>query len=363
MSVRFLEQDVEYVTFMGELLERFRFKGTRVWTRPRSGSLLYLTMTSNLEVKLYFTQSAADGIEIDWGDGSEAETVTETSANITHTYEEAGDYIISLSSIDGATWAPGGVLYNILGKEGGGKGYTSPELTEAVLDGAVTSLNSYAFEGCTSLSSITLPETLVTVNSNAFYGCTSLCQISLPDGVTTLAGSSFYGCTALEKLTVPSGVTVVNSSLCYGCSALRRVVLPEGITAIQTNAFYNCSALEEISIPATVTSIGTYAFFGCVSLPVNLELSVTTLGYSAFAKCTQLEKVWLRAAITTINAYEAKKDGAVTARYGPFLNCDASLVLYCEPASRPEGWNQYFNVYTGLDTRLSTQYGVADRPW
>ncbi len=362
MSVTFHGLPVDNITFRGELLERFRYKGVRVWTRPRSGSLLYLTLTSELAVKLYFTQSAADGISIDWGDGSEPETVADTSANPSHTYEEAGDYIISLSAVDDATWTPGGILYNILGKEGG-KGNTSPELTEVVLDGSVSGIASYAFDGCTSLEEIDLPPSVTSVESSAFYGCTALKAIAIPNGVTTVGGSAFYGCTALEDVVLPESVTSIGGSAFYGCAALTGIVLPETVTSIGTYAFYNCTSLASVNFPAGLTSIGNYAFFGCTALPVNLELSVTTLGYSAFAKCTQLEKVWLRAAITPINAHEAKTSGTVTARYGPFLNCDASLILYCEPASRPEGWNQYFNVYTGLDTRLATSYDVASRPW
>lgn len=363
MSVTYSGIAVENITFIGIQLERLRYKGRRVWTRPRSGSLLYVTLTSDLTLKLYFTQSVADGLSIDWGDGSEPETVNNTTANATHTYEAAGEYIVSLSSVDGATWAPGNTLYNLLGKSGGGKGSTSPELTDVVLDTSVNALNSYAFEGCTSLTSVTLPETVTQMNSNAFYGCTSLTRIELPATLTSIGDSNFYGCTALWEITVPDGVTSIGGSAFYGCTALSKVVLPESLTTIGTYAFYNCTSLVEISFPEGLSSIGNYAFFSCTALPANLELSVTTLSYSAFAKCTQLEKVWLRSGITTISVYEAKKDGAVNARYGPFLNCDPGLVLYCEPASRPDGWNQYFNVYTGLTTVLTTSYGQTVRPW
>lgn len=340
MSITYMGQAVENITFRGEQLELFRYKGRRVWTRPRSGSLLYLTLTSNLSITLSFTQSVANGISIDWGDGSEPQTVSGTSVSQAHSYEEAGDYIVSLTSVDGATWQPGGVLYNILGREGGGKGDTSPELTAVVLTEDVTGLGSYAFDACTSLTGITLPGTVTAVNSYAFYGCTGLKRVTIPDGVTTIATYAFYGCTALEK-----------------------VVLPESLTSFGTYAFNNCEVLSEINFPSALSSIGSYAFSGCVALPENLELGAATIDNASFAACTQLKNVWLRSTVTTIKVYNVISNSVVTAHRGPFQNCVESLVLHCEPASRPEGWSEFFDVYTGTETRLATRYGVTAKPW
>lgn len=351
-------------------LKKMLLGESQVWPSDKiiiDGSRLTLVLTSNLEITLNFQQSVANGISINWGDGSQEETVENTTANPTHTYQEPGLYVIVLYSINGATWIPGGSFSggsfkNIFNIEGG-KGNSSPELTEVVLNNDVSSLGSYAFSDCTNLSKIILPSTLTTISSNAFYKCSELREINLPSSITTLEADCFSNCLSLEELTIPSNVTTISTELCYGCVALKRVALLGAVTIIYGNAFNGCSALEEINFPSTLTGIYTQAFKDCTSLPKNLELFATTIQARVFEGCTQLEKVWLRTTIETINVNETKKSGSVTARYGPFFNCSSSLALYCEPSSRPTGWNEYFDVYTGLDTRLSTQYGVTSRPW
>ena len=96
--------------------------------------------------------------------------------------------------------------------------------------------------------------------TGVFAGCTSLTSVSLPDCVTSLPDGTFYGCSALETLTLPSSLTEIGKSAFKDCTSLKALVLPAGLTTIGDSAFEGCTALTELVLPASVTTIGSYAF-------------------------------------------------------------------------------------------------------
>ena len=77
-----------------------------------------------------------------------------------------------------------------------------------------------AFRGCSSLSSITLPEGITSIGVRAFYGCTSLSSITLPEGITSIGRGAFHGCSSLSSITLPEGITSIGGEAFYGCSSL-----------------------------------------------------------------------------------------------------------------------------------------------
>ena len=91
----------------------------------------------------------------------------------------------------------------------------------------------------------TVPATVTTFTTSAFEGCTALAQINLPNSLTDMASRTFYGCTSLTEVTLPDGVTQLTGFNFTDCSALEKVTLPEGITYIGSGAFKNCSALTD----------------------------------------------------------------------------------------------------------------------
>ena len=122
----------------------------------------------------------------------------------------------------------------------------------------------------TSATTVVIPSEIdgypVTMIANrAFYGCSSLTSINIPEGVTSIGTNAFYNCSSLKSITIPEGVTSIGNFTFFGCSNLESVSLPSILTSIGDYAFRNCSKLKSITIPEGVTSIGASAFSGCSS--------------------------------------------------------------------------------------------------
>lgn len=143
-----------------------------------------------------------------------------------------------------------------------------------------------AFENCTSIKTINLPDSVTNIGNEAFYNCSNLTDITIPDGVTSIGYNAFKSCTNLTDITIPSGVTVINDETFYDCSNLTNVTIPDGVTSIGDRAFYNCKNITDINLPDSVTSIGNSAFYICSNLTnINIPDSVTSIEAFAFTGC------------------------------------------------------------------------------
>ena len=172
----------------------------------------------------------------------------------------------------------------------------------AEIDGvAVTSIDRYAFSGCTRLKSVTIPNSVTSIGYNAFGGCTSLASIDIPNSVTSIGDSVFYGCTSLASIDIPNSVTSIGFSAFYGCNSLASINIQNSVTSIGFSAFQGCTSLASIDIPNSVTRINHYAFSGCTSLAsIDIPNSVTSIGDSVFYGCTSLASVDIPNSVTSI---------------------------------------------------------------
>ncbi len=104
------------------------------------------------------------------------------------------------------------------------------------------------------------------IGTNAFNGCESLTSVTIPSGVTSIGTATFYGCKGLTSVTIPSGVTSIGRDAFEYCSGLTSIEIPNSVTSIGRDAFYECSGLTSVTIGNSVKSIGTNAFYNCKSL-------------------------------------------------------------------------------------------------
>ena len=168
----------------------------------------------------------------------------------------------------------------------------------------LTSIGEWAFSGCNSLTSVTIPNSVTSIGRYAFYDSRGLTSVTIPNSVTTIGSQAFYACRGLTSVTIPNSVTSIEWSAFYGCSGLTSVTIPNSVTSIGNYAFQDCIGLTSITIPNSVTSIGEQTFQGCSGLTsVTIPNSVTSIGYQAFRACTDLTSVTIPNSVTSIGSY------------------------------------------------------------
>ena len=174
-------------------------------------------------------------------------------------------------------------------------------LTSVEIGNSVTSIGNYAFQNCTSLTSVEIPDSVTSIGYYAFCNCTSLTSVEIGDSVTSIDSNVFKNCTSLESIEIGDGVTSIGYAAFENCTSLTSVEIPDSVTSIGNYAFYNCTSLTSVEIPDSVTSIGREAFWGCTSLEsVEIGGGVTSIGGSAFENCTSLTSVEIGDSVTSI---------------------------------------------------------------
>ena len=156
-------------------------------------------------------------------------------------------------------------------------------LVSVEIGDCVTSIGELAFDGCSSLTSITIPNSVTTIGRGGL-SFTGLIDVVLPNSVTSISNEVFMSCSALTSVTIPSGVTSIGEYAFQTCSNLTSVTIPSGVTSIGEYAFQTCSNLTSVTIPDSVTSIGSSAFRYCSRL-ASVTVNATTppaLGTNAF---------------------------------------------------------------------------------
>lgn len=207
---------------------------------------LYITIPANAmpdrppprnQVPLYIQQTVANGVTIDWGDGTAPQTLPGTGAvNTKHTYEQAGDYVISLDPAEECELGFG---------------------TDSANYCTMGSTGDYGKVYCDMLKKVYTGKNVSIIGNYAFNYCYSVLIINSSVGIKSIGEQAFYACYSLTSM-----------------------IIPEGVTDIGKYAFRNCFSLTSMIIPESVTDIGNYAFGGCTGVKEYHFLSTTppTLG-------------------------------------------------------------------------------------
>ena len=145
-----------------------------------------------------------------------------------------------------------------------------PDLRRVTLEeGLVLVAVDDMFKNCTSLSSITIPNSITTIPSHMLEGCTSLTSVTIPDSVIKIGMYAFKGCTNLTNVNIPSNISIIDGSSFQNCSSLQEVVIPNTISSIGQEAFRGCTSLTSITIEATTPpTIYSYTFEDTNNCPI-----------------------------------------------------------------------------------------------
>ena len=224
-----------------------------------------------------------------------------------------------------------GLVYLIKDGEAMVTGVEDDEITSAVIisevDGApVTAIGNEAFEDCSSLVSVTLPERVKSIGDYAFGCCYGLREVTLPEGLEAIGNGAFEDCSSLVSVTLPEGLESIGDYAFEYCESLAAIVIPSSsVTTIGDSAFYDCVSLASVTLPEGLESIGDYAFKYCESLAtIVIPSSVTAIGTGCFSECTSLTAIVVAAG----NAEYTAVDGVL-------YSADRTA-LFCYPEGKPE---------------------------
>ena len=238
---------------------------------------------------------------------------------------------------------------------------TIPEFVEhGGITYSVTSISEYAFTFCSSLSHITIPQSVTKIGSSAFsstginkdesnwdngglYIDHCLVEVksdfsgdfSLKEGTRLLATEVFYR-SSLKSITIPNSLQNISDRAFVGCDSLSSIIIEDGVNSIGNSAFEGCVSLSSIVIPNSISNIGEEAFFNCSSLrSIVIPEGVTTIERKVFTNCSSLESVTLPNTLKSIknHAFHACESLDSIQIPNSLTNIGASAFGYCHSLS------------------------------
>lgn len=223
----------------------------------------------------------------------------------------------------------------------------------------VSALNSNTFHGNTTITSVTLPDSITDVASDSFESCSNLNYVKLPAGLKTLNSCLFNKCGSLKTVVMPEGDVVLKMMCFWDCSSLTGITM-DNITSVGSDAFLHCFSLQKVDLPKA-TEIGASAFRGCTSLTdVKLGNNLNSIGASAFADCSSLTNVDLGTSVQTIYDNAFRRTGVFSISIPDSVNyCESQLFLECPYLTtvyfngKNIGWNTFKGCSNLTDVFLS----------
>lgn len=270
-------------------------------------------------VELHFYQSAANGVLVDWGDGSSPESVASSGTNktLTHTYTAVDSYVITLKVQTGKARLGYNSSTSTFGSfSQSSRTYWKQTILTRVEFGENMGVHSCAFTHCSNLRSITMPEGFALSSyTNIFEYCDSLTCLVIPLGVTSIQSYMLYMSHCLDRIALPQSLTTIDTNAFYYCSALTRVTIPEGVTAIKSSSFSYDGALFQVILPESLTSLENSAFTYCRGIKAYYFYNPTppTIGSNVFNNTASDRIIYVPA--ESVDAYKEATNWTTQTKY------------------------------------------------
>ena len=175
--------------------------------------------------------------------------------------------------------------------------YKQSNLQAVVIPTSVTEFKLGSFAFAQNLARVTFMNReagLISVGEAAFQECTRLNNVVLPNSTLRIDKEGFRGCSSLSNITLSNQLNYINEYAFADCPVLNNVTLPESLKSIQIAAFNNDAAMSSITFPAALEGIGASAFANCPSLKdvtFNTSHYNMTIGVDAFKGSNAISKV------------------------------------------------------------------------
>ena len=199
----------------------------------------------------------------------------------------------------------------------GGSAYYSDRDDGFICTSLNDKLGDYVFNGCSGLTSLTLPSSVTKIGCYALFNCIGLTSLTLPSSVTEIGEGAFLNCRGLTNFTIPSGVTSIGTSAFFCCYGLISLTIPSSVTAIGSQAFNACSELTSIyAYMEKLPETGSNLFLGCdeknctVYVPKGTGGAYFRPNFSYFDNIVEFDAAGIDKVATSTNVKEVSRYSA-----------------------------------------------------
>lgn len=239
-----------------------------LYTTDDGATRLEIEVLENRDIKVNFSQSKAEGVLIDWGDGkNERSAAVSSDVSSTHIYNQPGRYTITLTIDEDCDLLFGANALPLI---------------------SIDSID--ASEGCNALRKVYIGDRVTKFNKGIFLKNYALHSVSMSKGVIRLSESNFRN-TSIEYITIPSGIDTILSETFCECGCLKNISLPVSVQNLEQNAIYQCNALKRLNFKNIVNpQKGAVAYDNAIS-EIVVNAGIAYIPNEFCRNCKSLEKI------------------------------------------------------------------------